>query len=104
MRNTLISRNFHGIQLVVRNQFIYSQGKASRNLSSSQRGPIKKVRFAPGRGNLKLLVLQRDAVSIWDIKVHKIIDFPLIMLIEILVELEALKWAWIISFISSIGL
>ena len=79
LRNTLIrhnSCNFHGIQLVVRNQFIYFQGKASRNLSSSQRGPIKKVRFAPGRGNLKLLVLQRDAVSIWDIKVHKILIIP----------------------------
>ena len=45
------------------------QNKSSRNLTGNHRGPIKKVRFAPGRGNLKLLVLQKDAVSIWDIKV-----------------------------------
>merc|ERR1712226_639544 len=28
------------------------KAKSSRNLSSNHRGPIRKLRFAPGRGNL----------------------------------------------------
>ena len=32
------------------------------------RSPIKKVRFAPGKNNMKLLVLHMDGVDIWDVK------------------------------------
>ena len=37
---------------------------------ATNRGAVKKIRFAPGRGNLKILVLSAngDAVSIWDVK------------------------------------
>ena len=34
----------------------------------TKRGAVKKMRFAPGKGNTKLLVLNHDAVSIWDVK------------------------------------
>merc|ERR1711862_1011419 len=34
----------------------------------TKRGAVKKIRFAPGKGNTKLLVLSHDAVSIWDVK------------------------------------
>jgi hypothetical protein len=34
------------------------------------RGNIQQIRFAPGRGNMKILVLHNDGVAIWDIKVR----------------------------------
>ncbi len=34
----------------------------------THRGWIRKIKFAPGRGNLKLLVLYNDGVDIWDAK------------------------------------
>jgi hypothetical protein len=35
---------------------------------------VKKIRFAPGRGNMKLLVLHMDTVAIWDVKEAEIIN------------------------------
>ena len=37
---------------------------------ATNRGAVKKIRFAPGRGNLKILVMNSsgDAVSVWDVK------------------------------------
>ncbi|RWS04712.1 WD repeat-containing protein 11-like protein [Dinothrombium tinctorium] len=34
----------------------------------TNRGWIKKMRFAPGRGNMKCLILFNDGVDVWDIK------------------------------------
>lgn len=34
----------------------------------THRGWIRKLKFAPGRGNMKLLVLYNDGVDIWDAK------------------------------------
>ena len=47
--------------------------KSSRNITT-KRGFVKKIRFAPGRGNMKLLVLHVDSVSIWDVKEAEIIN------------------------------
>ena len=47
--------------------------KTSRNITT-KRGFVKKIRFAPGRGNMKLLVLHVDSVSIWDVKEAEIIN------------------------------
>ena len=47
--------------------------KSSRNIST-KRGFIKKIRFAPGRGNMKLLVLHVDTVAIWDVKEAEVIN------------------------------
>ena len=33
---------------------------------ATHRGGVKKLKFAPGRGNMKLLVLFNDGVDIWD--------------------------------------
>ena len=41
--------------------------RTSRNIATA-RGAVKKIRFAPGKGNFKLLVLNPDAVSVWDVK------------------------------------
>ena len=43
--------------------------RTARNVATN-RGAVKKIRFAPGRGNLKILLLNvaGDAVSIWDVK------------------------------------
>lgn len=32
------------------------------------RSPIRKLRFAPGKNNMKLLVLHMEGVDIWDVK------------------------------------
>lgn len=41
--------------------------KESRTISTL-RGTIKKIRFAPGRGNMKILILFEDGVDIWDVR------------------------------------
>jgi WD40 repeat protein len=38
----------------------------------THRGSIKKLRFGPGRGNMKFLILYNDGVDIWDIKELKL--------------------------------
>ena len=40
-------------------------------IEPTHRGPIKRIRFGPGRGNMKFLVLFNDGVDIWDIKDFK---------------------------------
>ena len=39
----------------------------------THRGWIKRVRFAPGRGNMKVLVLYNDGVDIWDARESKLL-------------------------------
>lgn len=34
---------------------------------STNRGAIKKMKFAPGRGNVKLMLQFSDGVEIWDL-------------------------------------
>lgn len=41
--------------------------KRSRGMRT-MRGPIRKIRFAPGKGNMKILLLFDDGVDIWDAK------------------------------------
>ena len=41
--------------------------RSSRNISTN-RGPVKKMRFAPGRGNFKLVILHPQSVAVWDMK------------------------------------
>ena len=35
---------------------------------NTKRGHIRKVRFAPGKGNFRAFVLFNDGVDIWDVK------------------------------------
>lgn len=41
--------------------------RISRHIAT-HRGWIRKVRFAPGRDNMKLLVLFADGIDIWDVR------------------------------------
>ena len=41
--------------------------RISRHIST-HRGWVRKVRFAPGRDNIKLLVLLADGVDVWDVR------------------------------------
>ncbi|XP_071448701.1 WD repeat-containing protein 11-like [Hetaerina americana] len=43
------------------------KGRLSRNISTG-RGCLKRLRFAPGKGNLKLLALFSDGVDLYDLK------------------------------------
>lgn len=43
------------------------KAKTSRHLNT-HRGWIKKMRFAPGKDTMKLLILYADGVDIWDIR------------------------------------
>ncbi|XP_013774548.1 WD repeat-containing protein 11-like [Limulus polyphemus] len=49
------------------------KNKVSRGIPT-HRGWIKKIRFGPGRGNLKVLVLFNDGVDLWDIKEAQLIS------------------------------
>lgn len=45
----------------------------------THRGWVKKIRFAPGKGNQKLLVMYADGAEVWDTKdvritTHSFID------------------------------
>lgn len=35
---------------------------------NTKRSPIRKVRFAPGKGNFRAFILFNDGVDIWDIR------------------------------------
>ncbi|XP_014675037.1 PREDICTED: WD repeat-containing protein 11-like [Priapulus caudatus] len=57
----------------------------------TDRGWIKKVRFAPGRGNMKLVILYNDGVDVWDAK-----DVELVSSIKTpkdLPKLHDIEWA-----------
>ncbi|XP_071948596.1 WD repeat-containing protein 11-like [Antedon mediterranea] len=41
------------------------KGKISRNVPT-HRGWLKKLKFAPGKGNMRLMILWNDGVDIWD--------------------------------------
>ena len=41
--------------------------RLSRHITT-HRGLIKKIRFAPGRDNMKLLTLFADGVDLWDVR------------------------------------
>ncbi|XP_035227058.1 WD repeat-containing protein 11-like isoform X2 [Stegodyphus dumicola] len=43
------------------------KGNISKGIST-HRGWIKKIRFGPGKGNMKILVLFNDGVDVWDAK------------------------------------
>ncbi|RWS18411.1 WD repeat-containing protein 11-like protein [Leptotrombidium deliense] len=56
----------------------YLKGKVTK-AESTHRGWIKKILFAPGRGNMKCLILFNDSVDIWDIKdvkLHSQLNYP----------------------------
>ena len=39
---------------------------------ATRRGWIKKIRFAPGRGNMKFFILYIDGFDIWELKEGKV--------------------------------
>ncbi|KAG1655446.1 WD repeat-containing protein 11 [Nymphon striatum] len=48
-------------------------GKVSRSVPT-HRGWIKKIKFAPGRGVMRLLVLYSDGIDVWDARDVELID------------------------------
>ena len=38
------------------------------------RGNIKDIKFSPGRGNMKILVLHSSGVAVWDVKELELIN------------------------------
>ncbi len=65
--------------------------RTSRNIAT-HRGAIRKIRFAPGKGNFKLLVLNVDAVSIWDVKECEMIN-ELRSPKDLLTRVSDIEWA-----------
>lgn len=43
----------------------------------THRGWVKKIRFAPGKGNQKLLVMYTDGAEVWDTKEVRLHTQPL---------------------------
>lgn len=50
---------------------VWDLKKKSSKSEPSHRSWIKKIRFGPGRGNMKFLILYNDGVDIWDVKEFK---------------------------------
>ena len=48
------------------------------------RSPIRKLRFAPGKNNMKLIVLHLEGVDVWDVKGKLIVAlcFPYLIITE----------------------
>lgn len=47
---------------------VWDLGQKESRTVSTMRGSIKKIRFAPGRGNMKILILFSDGADVWDVK------------------------------------
>lgn len=51
---------------------VWDLKKKVSKIEPTHRGAIKKLRFGPGRGNMKFMILYNDGVDIWDIKDFKL--------------------------------
>lgn len=49
------------------NLSVWDLGQKESRTVSTVRGYIKKIRFAPGRANMKILILYEDGADIWDV-------------------------------------
>lgn len=47
---------------------VWDLGQKESRTVSTMRGTIRKIRFAPGRGNMKILILFADGADIWDVR------------------------------------
>ncbi|CAG2111089.1 unnamed protein product [Medioppia subpectinata] len=56
----------------VGNLNVWDLKKKVSRIEPTHRGPIKKMRFGPGRGNMKFLMQYNDGVDIWDTKDFKL--------------------------------
>ncbi|CAG2173654.1 unnamed protein product, partial [Oppiella nova] len=56
----------------VGNLNVWDLKKKVSRIEPTHRGPIKKIRFGPGRGNMKFLMQYNDGVDIWDTKDFKL--------------------------------
>jgi len=48
------------------------KAKVSR-VFNTNRGAIKRIKFAPGKGNMKVIVLFNDGIEIWDVQEAKVL-------------------------------
>lgn len=53
---------------------VWDLGQKESRTVSTMRGSIKKIRFAPGRGNMKILILFADGADIWDVRRLKLVS------------------------------
>lgn len=53
---------------------VWDLGKKESRTVSTMRGTIKRIRFAPGKGNMKILILYDDGSDIWDVKELRLVS------------------------------
>lgn len=56
------------------NLSVWDLGQKESRTVSTMRSCIKKIRFAPGRGNMKILVLFEDGADIWDVRSLRLVS------------------------------
>lgn len=56
------------------NLSVWDLGQKESRTVSTMRSYIKKIRFAPGRGNMKILVLFEDGADIWDVRSLRLVS------------------------------
>jgi len=53
---------------------VWDLGQKESRAISTMRGPIKRIRYTPGRGNMKILLLFDDGADIWDVRKYRLIS------------------------------
>lgn len=71
---------------------VWDLGQKESHTVSTMRGSIKKIRFAPGRGNMKILILFDDGADIWDVRRLRLISTVILSRGQF-VKVEDADWA-----------
>lgn len=71
---------------------VWDLGQKESRTVSTMRGTIRKIRFAPGRGNMKILILFEDGADIWDVRRLRLVS-TVITSRDQLSKVEDTDWA-----------
>lgn len=74
------------------NMSVWDLGQKESRTFSTMRNSIKKIRFAPGRGNMKILILFGDGVDIWDVKRLRLVS-TILLTRDQHISVEDVDWA-----------
>lgn len=53
---------------------VWDLGEKESRTVATMRGAIRRIRFAPGRGNMKIIVLFEEGIEVWDVRCMRLIS------------------------------
>ena len=72
---------------------VWDLGQKESRTVSTMRGSIGKIRFAPGRGNMKILALFEDGADIWDLRRLRLVSTISTLRNQQSPQVEDVDWA-----------